>query len=168
MLALAADQVFAARGVVLNPHYQTMGLYGSEYWTYTLPRRVGSAKAIELTEACQPIGTAEAVRIGLLDDAFGEDRSAFEEQVAARVSALAARPDFAELLAWKNRLRLADELTKPLAAYRAEELSKMWQNFFGPDRTYHAARYRFVHKVSCAEPIPLQPRQTSSSTARAA
>ena len=39
-LALAADQVWARHGVVLNPHYKNMGnLYGSEYWTYLLPRR---------------------------------------------------------------------------------------------------------------------------------
>ena len=58
MLALAADYVFARDGVVLNPHYKGMGgLYGSEYWTYTLPRRVGEAKAIELTEECRAIGT---------------------------------------------------------------------------------------------------------------
>jgi putative two-component system hydrogenase maturation factor HypX/HoxX len=37
MLALAADHVYARSGVVLNPHYRSMGdLYGSEYWTYTL------------------------------------------------------------------------------------------------------------------------------------
>ncbi len=40
-MALAADQVWARRGVVLNPHYKNMGnLYGSEYWTYLLPRRM--------------------------------------------------------------------------------------------------------------------------------
>ena len=45
-LALAADQVWAHGGVVLNPHYKNMGnLYGSEYWTYLLPRRVGEAGA---------------------------------------------------------------------------------------------------------------------------
>ena len=43
-LALAADHVVARRDVVLNPYYQHMGgLYGSEYWTYLLPRRVGPA-----------------------------------------------------------------------------------------------------------------------------
>ena len=42
-LALAADRVLARSGVVLNPHYRNMGnLYGSEYWTYLLPRRVGA------------------------------------------------------------------------------------------------------------------------------
>ena len=41
-LALAADRVVARSGIVLNPHYKGMGnLYGSEYWTYLLPRRLG-------------------------------------------------------------------------------------------------------------------------------
>jgi putative two-component system hydrogenase maturation factor HypX/HoxX len=40
--AAAADHVVAREDVVLNPYYQHMGgLYGSEYWTYLLPRRVG-------------------------------------------------------------------------------------------------------------------------------
>jgi enoyl-CoA hydratase/carnithine racemase len=38
--AVAADHVVARKDVVLNPYYQHMGgLYGSEYWTYLLPRR---------------------------------------------------------------------------------------------------------------------------------
>ena len=42
-LALAADYVVAREDVVLNPYYGHMGgLYGSEYWTYLLPRRVGA------------------------------------------------------------------------------------------------------------------------------
>ena len=44
MLALAADQVWCRAGAVLNPHYRLMGLHGSEYWTYTLPRRVGAER----------------------------------------------------------------------------------------------------------------------------
>ena len=45
-LALAADRVLARSGIVLNPHYRNMGnLYGSEYWTYLLPRRVGRPQA---------------------------------------------------------------------------------------------------------------------------
>ena len=45
MLALAADYVWCRAGAVLNPHYRLMGLHGSEYWTYTLPRRVGAHEA---------------------------------------------------------------------------------------------------------------------------
>ncbi len=57
-LALAADRVVARSGVVLNPHYKGMGnLYGSEYWTYLLPQRVGADGAKRLTEARLPLGT---------------------------------------------------------------------------------------------------------------
>jgi putative two-component system hydrogenase maturation factor HypX/HoxX len=50
-LSLAADYVYAREGVVFNPHYKGMGnLYGSEYWTYLLPRRVGEARAAALTQ----------------------------------------------------------------------------------------------------------------------
>ena len=44
-LALAADHVWARDGVILNPHYKGMGnLYGSEYWTYLLPRRTSTPR----------------------------------------------------------------------------------------------------------------------------
>ena len=68
MLALGADRVIARDGVVLNPHYETMGLYGSEYWTYVLPRRVGDGEATSLTERCLPVGAAEAELVGLVDE----------------------------------------------------------------------------------------------------
>lgn len=78
MLALAADIVLAREGVVLNPHYKTMGLYGSEYWTYSLPRAVGSAIAHKLTEECLPISAIQAEQYGMVQgigprcpDAFG-------------------------------------------------------------------------------------------------
>ncbi len=68
MLALAADIVFARTGVVLNPHYKTMGLYGSEYWTYSLPRAVGSEIAHKLTEECLPISVFQAWQLGMVQD----------------------------------------------------------------------------------------------------
>ncbi len=56
-LALAADCVLARSGIVLNPHYRNMGnLYGSEYWTYLLPRRVGAEQANALMAgACRSV-----------------------------------------------------------------------------------------------------------------
>ncbi len=147
MLALAADRVCARRGVVLNPHYKSMGrLYGSEYWTYTLPRRVGEDTASQLTEACEPIGTAAALRMGFLDDAFGADIAQFEAEVKARAEMLAQDSFFWHLLRAKYEQRLADERRKPLARYREEELAHMRVNFFGADRSYHEARRRFVFK----------------------
>jgi len=147
MLALAADHVYARSGVVLNPHYRSMGdLYGSEYWTYTLPRRVGPRRALELTLSCKPIGTRAAREMGFLDDAFGEDTGAFEPELMERARRLARDPEFRVMLRKKHERRLDDEYAKPLANYRAEELERMRVNFFGPDPAYHEARRRFVFK----------------------
>ena len=167
ILALAADRVYARYGVVLNPHYRSMGdLYGSEYWTYTLPRRVGQTRALELTQSCQPIGTRAAKEMGFLDDAFGMDPEAFEAQLRERAKRLARDPEFRLMLRKKREKRLDDECVKPLASYRAEELARMRVNFFGPDPAYHEARRRFVFKGnpppqesrapnwSAVEPVP--------------
>jgi putative two-component system protein, hydrogenase maturation factor HypX/HoxX len=40
-MAAAADHVITRDSSVLNMHYKNMGLYGSEYWTHSLPKRVG-------------------------------------------------------------------------------------------------------------------------------
>ena len=82
-MALAADLVLARDGVVLNPHYKGMGnLYGSEYWTYLLPRRCGAEKAREVTQARLPMGVVEAERLGLIDSHFGADVPEFRKLVA--------------------------------------------------------------------------------------
>ena len=147
ILALAADQVFARPSVVLNPHYRSMGeLYGSEYWTYLLPKRVGQEKALELTQGCQPLGARKACEIGFLDEVFGEDVEMFEKELRLRAMELAQEPDYAARLVKKLQRRLDDELAKPLASYRDEELQWMRANFFGPDPAYHEARRRFVFK----------------------
>ncbi|MET0769438.1 MAG: enoyl-CoA hydratase/isomerase family protein [Solirubrobacteraceae bacterium] len=147
--AMAADHVVAREDVVLNPYYQHMGgLYGSEYWTYLMPRRIGHELTAELTSApFEPIGTRRAVEIGLLEDAFGEDVPRFRGQVRSLATELAALPYLATLLEAKQRARRRDEMAKPLSAYRTEELAKSHECFFGPDRSYHEARNRFVHKL---------------------
>jgi putative two-component system hydrogenase maturation factor HypX/HoxX len=160
MLALAADRVYARPSVVLNPHYRSMGgLYGSEYWTYTLPRRVGRKQALALTLSCEPLGARAAQEMGFLDETFGDDIAAFEAGLRLRAEQIARSQGFWALLRQKHERRLEDELAKPLAAYRAEELERMRVNFFGPDRAYHEARRRFVFKGNPPpqpEPAPLR------------
>jgi len=147
-MALAADQVWARPGVVLNPHYKAMGnLYGSEYWTYLLPRRVGAEHALTITENRLPLGVAQARQIGLIDASFGADPAAFLNELESRAEALASAPDYAARLAAKQQRHARDEAEKPLAAYRAAELEHMTLNFYGFDPSYHVARYNFVHKV---------------------
>ncbi|MEP7181840.1 MAG: hydrogenase maturation protein [Betaproteobacteria bacterium] len=147
-MALAADRVFARDGVILNPHYKGMGnLYGSEYWTYLLPKRVTPAQAQAITEARLPVGVRGAAAMGLIDGHFGATPAAFIAEVGARAHALAADSGFEALLAAKNARRRADEEVKPLAAWRAEELERMKLNFYGFDSSYHVARHHFVCKV---------------------
>jgi len=133
--------------VILNPHYKGMGnLYGSEYWTYLLPKRVG-ARAQSIIEARLPVGTETAQAIGLIDDHFGTTPADFLAGVLARAAEMALSPAFESRLESKIRRRHSDEAAKPLAAYRAEELEKMRLNFFGFDPSYHVARSNFVRKV---------------------
>jgi putative two-component system hydrogenase maturation factor HypX/HoxX len=148
-MALAADRVWARRGVVLNPHYKNMGnLYGSEYWTYLLPRRLTAASTADVMSHRLPVAASQAARWGLLDEVFGDSAAGFAGQVHARAAALAASADLASLLRAKRQRREADEADKPLAAYRDEELAHMRRNFYGFDPSYHIARSNFVRRVA--------------------
>ncbi|NMM27163.1 MAG: hydrogenase maturation protein [Glaciimonas sp.] len=147
-LALAADIVWAHENVLLNPHYKNMGnLYGSEYWTYLLPQRVGTGAARGLMQNRHPLAASDAVRMGLIDAAFGHDAHAFSTEAGIRAVALAQSHDFDARLATKRVRREQDEAAKPLHSYREEELVKMHRNFYGFDPSYHVARYHFVHKM---------------------
>ena len=92
--ALAADHVLAREDVVLNPYYGHMGgLYGSEYWTYLLPRRVGEEMTAVLTSApFEPLGARRAVEIGLIDHAFGDTAEEFRVGVRRYAEQLASSP----------------------------------------------------------------------------
>ena len=159
--ALAADHVMAREDVVLNPYYRHMGgLYGSEYWTYLLPRRVGAGH-----DRAADLG---AVRAGRRAPRGGDRparrrRSATPRRASApsvralrRAAARTTRRRRPRLLAAKRRARERDEQRKPLAAYRAEELARSHECFFGADRSYHEARRRFVYKLG--PPCAVTPR----------
>ncbi|HEY4959129.1 MAG TPA: enoyl-CoA hydratase-related protein [Caldimonas sp.] len=146
-LALAADRVMARSTVVLNAHYRNMGnLYGSEYWTYLLPRRVGAERARDIMASRLPLGAAEALALGLIDDVAGVDAEGFVAFVEAAARKMAEAGDFQERLKSKRDRRSRDEQERALATYRDDELRRMQLNFFGFDPSYHIARHRFVHR----------------------
>lgn len=147
-LARTADLVWLRKGTILSPHYKDMGnLYGSELWTYLLPRYVGEENARKIMSARLPMGTAEAVSLRLADDRFGRDPAEFVHRAREQAEAIANSPDWSHQLESKVRARHADRTVKPLEAYRAEELAAMRLNFYGFDPSYHVARYNFVRKV---------------------
>ena len=131
-LALAADEVWMREGVVLNPHYKDMGnLYGSEYWTYLLPRRVGENRARSLAAARLPMGAAEAARLGLVDRVLAEEECEADRQLRQAAAEIAAAGDYPSRLKEKKARRARDEAQRPLAAYREAELENMRRNFWG-------------------------------------
>ena len=84
-LALTCDRVWARAGAVLNPHYKGMGnLYGSEYWTYLLPRRVGQEKAREIMIKQSPLTYAGRARTPTLFIVGEIDRRVAELKATVR------------------------------------------------------------------------------------
>ncbi|MDQ0753386.1 putative two-component system hydrogenase maturation factor HypX/HoxX [Streptomyces africanus] len=157
MLALAADEVWCRTGSVLNPHYRNMGLYGSEFWTYSLPRRVGAETAERLTSEALPVSAATAERIGLVDRLVPVPSQEFAAEVERLAGEVAGDPDLARRITAKATARHADELQRPLAEHRRSELARMRAIFFDPQAPYHGLRSAFVRKNPTGSARPLAP-----------
>ncbi len=151
MLALGADRVVLRDGVVLNPHYRTMGLYGSEYWTYVLPRRVGRLNAERLTEQCLPVGPPAATEMGLADAVVTGRPEEFQETVLDDAARLASSSGYGALLEAKRAALAADEVRRPLEAHRVRELAEMSRDIFDDRLGFAAARHAFVTKQPWAD-----------------
>ncbi|WP_369032857.1 MULTISPECIES: enoyl-CoA hydratase-related protein [Streptomyces] len=164
MLALAADEVWCRSGAVLNPHYRLMGLYGSEYWTHTLPRRVGPATAERLMCEALPVSSASALRLGLVDRVVDCDPDGFAREIGGLAARLASLPATASRITAKKTELDRLESATPLAGFRERELARMRRTFDDPDAPYHALRRSFVHKErSACTPPHLGPSAVAQS-----
>ena len=144
-LGTACDYVTAREGVVLNPHYKTIGLTGSEFHTYTLPKRVGEAKAVELLEEALPLSVNEAQKIGLIDRVFSEETKSFHDELEIFVQGLIEDEDrWYELLDAK-RERLQRDKEVILSSHK-EELDTMYEQFWNEKSVFHSLRRDFVYK----------------------
>lgn len=146
MLALAADEVWCRSGSVLNPHYRRMGLYGSEYWTYTLPRKVGAALAARLTEEARPVSAAASLAMGLVDRVVDCGPADFDGEITRSALHLASRGGVQPRIAAKKAEHERRESVTPLAAHREQELARMRRIFDDPAADYHRLRRAFVRK----------------------
>ena len=146
-LALTCDLVFAREGVVLNPHYKNIGnLYGSEFWTYTLPKRVGWEGGRRIMEERMPISSKKAKELGLIDDVFGRTPSEFVKKLKERIKSYLSSDEFTRFIEEKRKERLSGKWLELIDRCRREELEHMKLNFYGFDTSYHIARYYFVHR----------------------
>ncbi|MGW1162349.1 enoyl-CoA hydratase-related protein [Streptomyces sp. NPDC002519] len=165
MLALAADEVWCRAGCVLNPHYRLMGLYGSEYRTYTLPRRVGATTADRLLHEALPMSAARARDLGLVDRTVESGPQDFTAEVGRLAARLAALPGTRSRIAAKKADRELQQSKEPLAAFRERELARMHRTFHHPGAPYHALRRAFVRKET---PSCTPPHLTVATSARPA
>ncbi|MBU2713673.1 hydrogenase maturation protein [Zooshikella harenae] len=158
VMAFACDYVVARQGIITTPYYKPMGLYGSEYWTYVLPKRVGEECAQHLTEACLPVGTQRGFALGLFDAVLSERTELYWQQLHDFCLKLSETKYWQHELLQKQHRRQLDENHKPLAVYEAEELNQMWQCF--NSQTFHNARHVFVYKKEPQQtPLYLAPHR---------
>jgi putative two-component system protein, hydrogenase maturation factor HypX/HoxX len=146
MMPLSADLVVARDGVVLNPHYATMGLHGSELHTYTLPRRIGEAAARRLLDDCLPVDPVVAHSMGLID-AIGP-RKGFDDWLEQFAAEYADPGRFSTAFAVKSERLGAGFPRKPLEAYVFHELGEMARDIFDDRSGFADKRRRFIRKLS--------------------
>jgi len=143
-LALACDYVVAHETVVLNPHYKTLGLSGSEYHTYSLPKRVGEQKAKKLLDDCLPIGAKEAEHIGMVERVFfGQD---YQKQLELFCETLFEDEDTLEDFLWEKEEYLESN-RESIEAKREQEITVMYPEFWDDTSSFHTLRYEFVYKI---------------------
>ncbi|MET0424472.1 MAG: hydrogenase maturation protein [Actinoplanes sp.] len=160
MLGLGADIVAARAGIVLNPYYE-MGLFGSELHTFTLPRRVGADQAQLLIDDKLPVGSAQALSIGLADEVGPRHPDAYGEWLAA-LADRESDPRAARIRRAAKAKRLAAERV-PLEVYEARELAEMSRDMYGDRSGFAAARHAFVRKAKAIEtPERLLPAWTAT------
>ena len=153
-LALACDVVVAREGVVLNPHYRTLGLSGSEYHTWTLPRRVGKARAQALLEACLPLSAEAAASIGMVDHLL--PAQGYKEALHQWV-----HPLYSEERLWDKQDAIEAERPEMEAA-REAEIRVMHPEFWDPQSPFHRLRQAFVYQT-CPTHTPERLRQPKES-----
>jgi len=145
-MGIACDYVAAAEGVVLNPHYKTLGLSGSEYHSYTLPKRVGEVVAEKLLDACLPISVRHAKSLGMVDAVFSH------KQYLESLHSFSLSKINDEFL-WNKEDYLEENRAK-IEALKEKELAVMHPEFWDEKSVFHSLRYEFVHKI-----CPLQTPQ---------
>ncbi len=89
-LALACDLVYAARSAKFIQAFSKIGLIPDSGGTWTLPRLVGSARAMGLSLLAEPLSAEQAVEWGMIWSAV--DDADLVETVAISARTLAAGP----------------------------------------------------------------------------
>ena len=144
-MGLACDYVVGKEGVVLNPHYKTLGLSGSEYHTYTLPKRVGEVMSEKILNECLPMSVEKAKDIGMIDEVFAHDT--YYEDLHTF-----AKSKYDDDFIWDKEDYLEENRAK-IEALKEEELAVMHPEFWEKESSFHELRREFVYKL-CPRETP--------------
>ena len=149
-MGMACDFVVAKEGVVLNPHYKTLGLSGSEYHTYSLPKRVGQKMSEQLLEECLPVSAKKAKALGMVDEVYGhEDYYEALHQFAKDL--------YDDDFVW-NKQEYLEENESKIEALKEKELEVMYPEFWEKQSAFHSLRQDFVYKM-CPRETPQRLKQ---------
>ncbi|NPA59865.1 MAG: hydrogenase [Epsilonproteobacteria bacterium] len=143
-LALACDYVIASKSAVLNPHYKTLGLSGSEYHTYTLPKKVGKEMAKKLLDECLPISSKQAKDMGMLD-AVLDDEDYFKNLRIFCDKLLVDEDEFDDFI--YDKQDYLEENKDMIEQAKEDEIKIMYDEFWGEKSSFHKLRYDFVYKI---------------------
>ncbi len=143
-LGLACDYAISSENTIFNPHYKTLGLSGSEYHTFILPKRVGQTKSKELLENCLPINANYAKKINMIDEVYPfED---YQEKLEIFCENLLKNEDTFEEFIDRKKDFLEQELPL-MEECKEKELQIMYDEFWQKSSSFHTLRYDFVHKI---------------------
>jgi len=143
-LATACDRVVVSSTTILNPHYKTLSLSGSEYHTYSLYKRVDKNIADNLLNDCLPIGAKKAKNIGLVDEVF--DINNYQQNLEKYCKDLIKDEDSYDDFIWDKEDYLEANKDK-IEQYAKNELAIMYDEFWDKDSDFHQKRYEFVYKI---------------------
>lgn len=138
-IALACDYVVAMENIVLNPHYKTLNLSGSEYHSFSLVKRVGENEAKKLLNDALPISVNKAKKLHLIDEVFPcEDYQNNLHNFAMS--------KYNDDFIWKKQEYL-EENKDNIQAHKEREISKMYAEFWDENSSFHTSRKAFVYKT---------------------
>jgi 2-(1,2-epoxy-1,2-dihydrophenyl)acetyl-CoA isomerase len=120
-LALACDYRLAAESASFMTGFARIGFAPDWGATYFLPRRVGGARALDLSLRSPRLGAMEALAIGLVDEVAPADRHAERWRERARAWADVPEPARSAMVAALRHVD-RDALARALGAERERQL----------------------------------------------
>ncbi|KAE8259282.1 hypothetical protein A4X13_0g1124 [Tilletia indica] len=153
-LATACDVVLCSSAAVLNPHYRGLGLYGSEYHTYSWYERCGSERAAEFARTMLPMSSTSAREIGLVDIVLGEgiESPSQIEQLAKQTVGRIMQSTLKDAEQDVNHtLRAGAPWTKPLLRHPAKDSTTLAEHYLACKRAYLTCLFasRLAERDTC-------------------